>query len=188
LSANINLVGKLSWLLNSWAVEHMSTPTHRIKVKFLAGLLAILCVASARGELPNWEDFEKILGKPISSQEVQQFVQNYHLNQVVATNDAGGFFNFKKAPFAVIYRANNVSEVEVAVWKLPLLGVPPYTAKLPHGLKAGDTLGTVTQRLGAPVRQRAHQDVIATYYPKLRLELSFGDKTRVLQSISLYSE
>jgi hypothetical protein len=140
---------------------------------------------SAKCEVPLWKDLESLLGKPVSSKEVTKFLQENHLNGS-STNDVGGFSNVKQSPIVLCYRNYTVSEVQVALWKYDFMEVSPYSEKLPHGLQHEDTFDIVVRRLGQPTRQAFHNGVIETYYPKVRLAITFDQMSRQLRGIVVY--
>jgi hypothetical protein len=152
---------------------------------YVVFLLALASIATAAGQSPSWQDFESLLGKPIMSQEVQQFVKTNHLKQYQTwTNGTGVCENLTNVPFTLFYKSNTVQMVSVTD---DLPHYAKYNGKMAHDLVPGDTPESVIRRLGAPSRQETRY-WIGVRYDSLRLELAFDLKSRRLTSLNLCYE
>jgi hypothetical protein len=158
-----------------------------VKLKATAVLLAIGQVAVTCGEMPEPLDLGSLLGKPIASQELQEFIKTNHLVQQPTAMDGYTICQSTNSPFILNCRSNLVWVVSlplVPTEMVPGKTLPRYTGRLVYGLTPDDTIKTVTQRLGAPSSRRDHRATVSLLYEKLRLELDFDEKTGSLKYVS----
>jgi hypothetical protein len=146
-------------------------------------VVAFTLPLAARGELPTWEEFQDLLGKPISAPEVKQFVARFGLKQGQKF-DEGSFSGFDKAPFSLLYRKSKVSRIVVRLSKEPRENWPIYTGKLFLGLQNQDTPKDVIRRLGQPAYQPSNH-YLMFQYEKYELVLTFDEATERLAEIDL---
>lgn len=132
----------------------------------------------ARGQTANSYDFESLLGKSISSHEVQDFIKT---NQLVHQPTSPPYSicqsTNSSSPFILCACSNRIDMVEVTVVQTTMVPYtfPPYTGKLPYGLKRGETEESVIQLLGPPTRRELGV-VPYLWYEKLHLQLNFDRK------------
>ena len=149
----------------------------------MAIVVAFALPLAARGELPTWEEFQGLLGKPISAPEVKRFVARFELSQQ-QKYDEGDFNNFEKAPFSLLYRRNKISRTVVNFSRPPETNWPLWTGKLLLGLQPQDTSNDAIRRLGQPARKPS-RDYLMFQYEKFELVLSFDKSTHRLDEIDL---
>jgi hypothetical protein len=138
---------------------------------------------AARGELPTWEEFQGLLGKPISAPEVKQFVARFRLSQGQKF-DEGSFSGFEKAPFSLLYRKNKIERIVIRISERPGNHWPIYTGSLLLGLQRQDTPKDAIRRLGQPA-YRPDSRYLMFQYEKFELVLSFDEATERLAEIDL---
>jgi hypothetical protein len=120
-------------------------------------LLGAACsTGSARGQTTNGYDFESLLGKSITSPEVQSLVKSNGLIHEPAGAPPYSICQStnSSSPFILCLCSNRVDMVEVALvqMKMETYTFPAYMGKLPHGLRTGETVESVIHRLGTPTR------------------------------------
>ena len=146
-------------------------------------VVAFALPLAVRGELPTWEEFQDLLGKPISAPEVKQFVARFGLIQGQKF-DEGSFSDFEKLPFSLLYRENKISRIVVRLSKEPRENWPIYTGKLLLGLQNQDTPKDAIRRLGQPAYQPSSR-YLMFQYEKYELVLTFDEATERLAEIDL---
>lgn len=135
---------------------------------------------SARGQTTNGYDFESLLGKSLTSPEVQDFIKS---NQLInePTSSPGGSIcqnTNSKSPFILILHSNHIYMVSLTLvpTRMDPYAFPAYTWRLPHGLRTGETVESVIHRLGQPTRLDASRALPYLCYEKLHLQLDFDPK------------
>ena len=135
---------------------------------------------SARGQTTNGYNFESLLGKSITSPEVQNLVNSNHLIHEPAGAPPYSICQStnSSSPFILCLCSNRVDMVEVVLvqMKMEPYTFPAYTGKIPYGLKPGETVESVIHRLGTPTRLDASRALPYLWYEKLRLQMDFDPK------------
>lgn len=150
------------------------------------GIVSLLVIPlSSKAELPTWEEFIELLGKPITDAKVQQFVTKYQLGQSQKHN-SGSFDNFKQMPFSLLYNKNRLNRIVVCISRNPESDkrLPVYDSPLLLGLKRQDTPKDVFQRLGKG-KNRSDSNYLTYTFKKFGLVLTFDRKTSRLEEIDL---
>jgi hypothetical protein len=146
-------------------------------------LQVVLAVAAstlpAKGQTTNEYDFESFLGKSLTSPEVQDFIKS---NRLVHEPTSARYSicqnTNSNSPFILCLCSNQIYMVSVTLvsMKMEPYTFPPYTGKLPHGLKRGETTESVILRLGPPTNRKVFAGNPSLWYQKLRLEMDFDPK------------
>jgi len=129
--------------------------------------------------------FETLLGMPVTSPQVQEFVKTNGLMHLPTTPDHS-ICKSTNSAFFLALRSNRVWQVCVTLGTIEGLKqsepFPPYLGKMPYELTRNDTAEAVVQRLGTPSRRKewAKGFLISLYYDKLRLCLDFDGKSQHL--------
>ncbi len=155
---------------------------HRLSPQIAAATLALVAsLPAGAADLPTWADFEKLLGQPISTPEVKEFVATYRL-QKTHKGHSGSFDNFKEMPFSLLFGRERIARVLFRVANAPGENHPLFTGELPYKAQIGDTLKTVMQRMGKPDHPIGTGDFL--FYKNHRVTFDFFPN-QVLYEIAL---
>ena len=149
---------------------------------FAAGALT----APVQGQTTNGYDFESLLGKSSTSPEVQNFIKsNQLIHQPTQSPYSICQSTNSSSPFILCACSNRIDMVSVTLVKTTMVPYvfPPYTGKHPYGLRPGETVESVIQRLGPPTHRDLARIMPYLWYEKLHLQMDF-DLQKGLSSVT----
>ena len=121
---------------------------YRLLVAFLLPTLGMAA------EQPDWKELQQLLGKPIASKEVVDFVKTYELKERAKGNS--GSFRAPHESYSVMFRQDTVDTIVLHASPWPKgfgdADWTPYAKPLLAGLTPVDGRKEVERKLGAPTK------------------------------------
>ncbi|WDE95592.1 hypothetical protein PQO03_07645 [Lentisphaera profundi] len=130
---------------------------------------------------PLWRELSNLLGKHKDSPQVKKFTIDNHLKKY-SKGSSGGFSNYGKVPYSLLFRQNVISRINIRVSNPPNYSNPVFTEKLPYNLKPEYLPEDVINKLGKPSHHPYREYI---NYQSLGMVVSFWKNNDGISEISL---